>query len=55
MATPLTTCTKEQCAVIRYLWSEGATSAEIIKDHLHSLIIVLQHTVCEWIEMLQNG
>ena len=54
MAAPLSVCTKEeQRSVIRFIWSEGVSGAEI---HQHNTVSVLpQRCVYEWIEKFKNG
>ena len=57
VAAPLSVCTKEeQRSVIRFLWSEGVSGAEIHRrlsaQHWNS--VLPQRSVYEWIEKLKN-
>ena len=58
MADPLSVCTKEeQRSVIRFLWSEGVSGAEIHGrlSAQHGNSVLLQRGVYEWLEKLKNG
>lgn len=58
MAAPLLVCTKEeQRAPIRFLWSEGASEAEIHQRLLaqYGNSVLPQRSVYEWIEKFKNG
>jgi transposase len=58
MATPLSVCTKEeQRSVIRFLWSEGVSEAEIHRrlSAQYGNSVLPQRSVYEWIEKLKNG
>jgi len=58
MAAKLINCTKEeQRSVIRFLWAEGVTGAQI---HLRMRAqygdkVLSRRIVYEWIEMFENG
>jgi hypothetical protein len=57
MAAPLSVCTKEeQCSVIRFLWSEGVSGAEIHKrlSAQYGNSVLPQRSVYEWIEKFKN-
>jgi transposase len=57
MAAPLSICTKEeQRSVIRFLWSEGVSGAEIHRrlSAQYGNSVLPQRSVYEWIEKLQN-
>ena len=58
MAAPLSICTKEeQRSVIRFLWSEGVSGAEIHRRLLvqYGNSCLPQRSVYEWIEKFKNG
>lgn len=58
MAAPLSVCTKEeQRSVIRFLWSEGASGAEIYRrlSAQYGNSVLPQRSVYEWIEKFKNG
>ena len=58
MAAPLSACTKqEQRSVIRFLWSEGVSGAEIHRrlSAQYGNSVLLQRRVYEWIEKFKNG
>ena len=58
MAGPLSVCTKEeQRSVIRLLWSEGVSGAEIHRrlSAQYGGSVLPQRGVYEWIEKLKNG
>lgn len=57
MAAPLLQCTKEQHAVVRFLWSEGVKTAEIHRRLLlqHGNSCLAQRKVYEWVELFRNG
>jgi hypothetical protein len=57
MDVPHVTCTKEQQAVLRFLWAEGLPCAEMhrrmsVQDENS---VVLQQSVCKWIERFKHG
>ena len=58
MAAPLAQCTsQEQCAVIRFLWSEGTSEAEVHRRLLaqYGNFALPKRTVYEWIERFKSG
>jgi hypothetical protein len=58
MGTALSICTKEeQRSVIRFLWSEGVSEAEIHwrLSAQYGNSVLPQQSVYEWIEKLKNG
>ena len=58
MAAPLSVCTnEEQRSVIRLLWSEGVSGAEIHRrlSAQYGGSVLPQRGVYEWIEKLKNG
>jgi transposase len=58
MNAPLAVCTKEeQRSVIRFLWSEGVSGAEIHRrlTEQYGNSVLSQRTVYEWIERFKNG
>ena len=58
MAAPLSFCTKEeQRSVIRFLWSEGVSGAEIHRrlSAQYGNSVLLQRRSYEWIEKFRNG
>jgi len=58
MAEPISVCTKEeQRGVIRFLWSEGVTGAEIHRrlSAQYGNRALPQRSVYEWIEKFQHG
>jgi hypothetical protein len=58
MAALLSICTKEeQCSVIRFLWSEGVSGAEIHRrlSAQYGSSVLLQWSVNKWIEKFKNG
>ena len=58
MAALLSICAKEeQRSVIRFLWSEGVSGAEILRrlSAQYGNSVLPQHSVYEWIEKLKNG
>jgi hypothetical protein len=58
MAAPLSVCTKaEQRSVIRFLWSEGVSGAEIHRRHSaqYGNSVLPLRSVYEWIENFKNG
>ena len=58
MATPLSVCTKqEQRSVIRFLWSEGVSGAEMHRrlSAQYGNRVLPQRSVYEWIEKFKNG
>ena len=58
MAAPLSVCTKqEQRSVIRFLWSEGASGAEMHRrlSAQYGNSVLPQRSVYEWIEKFKNG
>lgn len=58
MAAPLSICTKEeQRSVIRFLWSEGVSGAEIHRrlSVQYGNSVLPQRSVYEWIEKFKNG
>jgi hypothetical protein len=58
MAAPLSVCTKkEQLSVIRFLWSEGVSGAEIHRRHSaqYGNSVLPQRSAYEWIEKLKNS
>ena len=57
MAAPLSVCTKEeQRSVIRFLWSEGVSGAEIHRrlSAQYGNSVLPQRSVYEWIEKFEN-
>ena len=57
MAGPLSVCTKEQQrSVIRFLWSEGVSGAEIHRrlSAQYGNSVLPQRGVYEWIEKFKN-
>ena len=55
MDAPLAQCTKEQRAVVRFLWSEGSSGAEIHKQLLDADNALWKRPVHEWIEKFKSG
>ena len=58
MAAPLSVCTKEeQRSVIRFLWSEGVSGAEMHRrlSAQYGNSVLPQRSVYEWIEKFKNG
>jgi transposase len=58
MAAPISDCTKEeQRSLIRFLWSEGVSGAEIHRRLVaqYGDSVLPQRSVYEWIEKLKNG
>jgi len=58
MAAPLSVCTKvEQRLVIRFLWYEGLSGAEIHRklSPQNGNSVLPQRNIYEWIEILKNG
>jgi hypothetical protein len=58
MAAPLSICTKDdQRSVIRSLWSEGVSGAEIHRrlSAQYGNSVLPQRSVYEWIEKFKNG
>jgi transposase len=58
MATPLSVCSKEeQRSVVRFLWSEGVSRAEIHRrlSAQYGNSVLPQRSVYEWIEKFKNG
>jgi len=57
MAAPLSVCTKEQCGVIHFLWSEGVPGAEIHRRLSAQCgdSAIPRRSVYEWIEKFQHG
>ena len=58
MTAPLSVCTKEeQRSVIRFLWSEGVSGAEIHRRLTvqYGNNVLPQRSVYEWIEKLKTG
>lgn len=58
MAAPLSICTKEeQRSVIRFLWAEGVSGAEIHRrlSVQYGSSVLPQRSVYEWIEKFRNG
>jgi hypothetical protein len=58
MAATLSVCTKkDQHSVSRFLWSEGASGAEIHRrlSARYGNSVLPQRSVYEWIEKLKNG
>ena len=58
MAGPLSFCTKEeQRSVIRFLWFEGVSGAEMHRrlSAQYGNSVLLQWGVYEWIEKFKNG
>jgi hypothetical protein len=57
MAAPLSVCTKEeQRSVIRFLWSEGVSGAEIHRrlSAKNGKSVLPQRSANEWIEKLKK-
>jgi predicted nuclease with RNAse H fold len=58
MADPISNCTiEEQCAVVRFLWTEGVKSAEIHPRMLaqYGARTMHQRKIYEWIELFEEG
>jgi hypothetical protein len=58
MAAPLSVCTKEeQRSVIRFLWSDGVSGAELNRrlSAQYGNSVLPQRSVYEWTEKLKNG
>ena len=56
MDAPLAQCTREeQRAVVRFLWSEGSSGAEIHKQLLDADNALWKRPVHEWIEKFKSG
>ena len=58
MDAPLAQCIREkQCAVVRFLWSEGSSGAEIYKRLLaqYGDNALSKRTAYEWIEKFKSG
>jgi transposase len=57
MAAPLSDCTIEERAVVRFLWAEGVKSEEIHRRMLaqYGTSTMHQRKIYEWIERFKEG